>query len=134
MLLQVRDETATGQSLYELSIEFLTERITVRELIRERVRHEVREFNRQQGELTFRGLVQPADAEPALNGQQTEYRLRQHRPIDWGVQFKHALNGFIQNGFFVLIDEQQAESLDQEFLIGPTTHVSFIKLISLVGG
>jgi hypothetical protein len=32
MLLAVRDETATGQSLYEVAIEFLTERITVRDL------------------------------------------------------------------------------------------------------
>jgi hypothetical protein len=33
----VRDETASGQSLWELSLEFLSERITVRELLRERV-------------------------------------------------------------------------------------------------
>lgn len=134
MQLCVRDETATGQSLYELSLEFLTERITVRDLIRERVSHEVREFNRRQGELTFRGLVQPTDTEQILNGAGVAFRLKRHRPIDWEVQFERAMVGFANNGFFVLIDHQQADSLDQEFMIGPTTRVSFVRLIPLVGG
>ena len=64
----VRDESASGQSLYEISLEFLSERITVRELLRERVHHEVREFNRQQDKLIFQGLVEPTDAERTLNG------------------------------------------------------------------
>jgi hypothetical protein len=59
----VRDETPSGQSLWELSLEFLSESITVRELLHERVHHEVREFNRQQDRLVFNGLVQPEDAE-----------------------------------------------------------------------
>jgi hypothetical protein len=45
MLLTVRDETPSGESLYEWSLDFLNERITIRELIRERVHHEVKEFN-----------------------------------------------------------------------------------------
>src|SRR6202034_654311 len=64
----VRHETASGQSLWELSLEFLSERITVRELLRERVHHEVREFNRQQDRLVFHGLGQPEGAERTLNG------------------------------------------------------------------
>jgi hypothetical protein len=64
----VRDETPSGQSLWELSLEFLNERITVRELLRERVYHEVQEFNRQQDRRVFHGLVQPEDAELTLHG------------------------------------------------------------------
>lgn len=134
MLLCIRDETPAGQSLHELSLEFLSERITVRELIGERVHHEVREFNRRQTDLVFRGLVQPANAEQVLNGRTTEYRLKQHRPLDWEAQFARALDGFAKNSFFVVIDEKQAESLDQEFVIGPATNVSFVKLVPLVGG
>jgi hypothetical protein len=130
MLLSIRDETPTGQSLHELSLEFLSERITVRELIRERVHHEVKEFNRRQSDLVFNGLVQPAGAEQVPNG----FRLKQHRPLDWEQQFERALEGFERNGFFVTIDDRQAESLDQEFVIGPATKVSFVKLIALVGG
>jgi hypothetical protein len=75
----VRDETISGQSLYGLSLEFLSERITVRDLLRERVHHEVREFNRQQDKLIFQGLVQPEDTERTLNGS----KLKAHRPLDW---------------------------------------------------
>jgi hypothetical protein len=130
MQLCVRDESASGQSLYEISLEFLSERITVRELLRERVHHEVREFNRQQDKLIFQGLVQPTDAERMLNGS----KLRAHRPLDWEAQFALALEGFTDNAFFVLIDNRQAEELDEEFVVGPTTTVSFVKLTPLVGG
>ena len=126
----VRDETTSGQSLWELTLEFLSESITVRELLRERVHHEVREFNRQQDRLVFNGLVQPEDAERTLNGS----KLKSHRPLDWETQFKLAVEGFSTNAFFILIDNRQAESLDEEFVVGPQTTVSFIKLTPLVGG
>ena len=126
----VRDETASGQSLWELTLEFLSESITVRELLRERVHHEVREFNRQQDRLVFNGLVQPEDAERTLNGS----KLKSHRPLDWEAQFALAVQGFSTNAFFILIDNRQAESLDEEFVVGPQTTVSFIKLTPLVGG
>ena len=130
MLVCVRDETASGQSLYETTLEFLSESVTVRELLRERVHHEVREFNRQQDKLIFHGLVQPTEAERTLNGS----KLRAHRQLDWEVQFALALERFTYNAFFVLIDDLQAEGLDQEFIGGPTTKISFIKLTPLVGG
>lgn len=126
----VRDETVLGQSLYELSLDFLSERITVRELLHERVHHEVREFNRQQSGLVFHGLVQPEDTERTLNGS----RLKAHRPLDWEAQFALAVEGFATNAFFVIIDDRQSETLDETFVVGPQTTVSFIKLTPLVGG
>jgi hypothetical protein len=126
----VRDETVLGQSWYELSLDFLSERITVRELLRERVHHEVREFNRQQSGLLFHGLVQPEDTERTLNGS----RLKAHRPLDWEAQFALAVEGFATNAFFVIIDDRQAETLDETFVVCSQTTVSFIKLTPLVGG
>ena len=134
MQVLIRDETTAGDSLYELALEFLTERITVRDLIRERVYHEVRRFNRRENEVIFHGLVQPTQAEQALNRGKIEYRMKHHRPIDLEEQFARALDGFSKNSFFILIDDKQAASLDQEFTINPATHVSFVKLIPLVGG
>jgi hypothetical protein len=133
-ILKVWDETTSGDLSHVLPLEFLTERITIRELIRERVRQEVQAFNLRQGEMTFAGLVQPTDTERVVNGKRIEYRLKAHRPIDWEEQFARALDAFGRNGFFILIDEKQAEDLDQELVIGPATHVSFLKLIPLVGG
>lgn len=128
--LTIRDETASGKSVGdETVLEFLTERITVRELIRSRVYQEVQDYNLKRPEI-FRGLVQPTDTEQALNG----FRLRKAREIDWKKQFEKACDAFERNGFFVLIDDKQAESLDQEIIIGPPQTVTFVKLVPLVGG
>jgi hypothetical protein len=132
--LTIRDETTSGDVYDERPLEFPTERITVRDLIRERVYQEVQDFNRQQGERVFRGLVQPSDAERVLNGKHTEFRLKEHREIAWKPQFEKAIDAFGRNGFFILIDDKQAESLDQEFVVGHGTLVSFVRLTPLVGG
>ena len=87
MHLCIRDESATGESLHQLSITFLSDRITVRELIRERVHHELKEFNRWKGKLVFQGLVQPSNTEEVLNAGMREYRLKEHRRVDWEVQY-----------------------------------------------
>ena len=130
----IRDETASGNVYNKLPLEFPSERITVRELIRVRVYQEVQDFNRKRDERVFRGLVQPTDAERIVNGQRMEYRLSKHREIDWKSQFEKAIDAFGRNGFLVLIDDKQAESLDQEFVIGHGAEVSFVKLTMLVGG
>lgn len=132
--LTIRDETASGKVYSETPLVFPAERITVRELIRERVYQEVQDFNRVKGQQVFRGLVQPTDTERVLNGQRPEYRLKKPRVIDWKEQFQKAVAAFETNGFMILIDQNQAESLDQEFNIRPITEVSFVRLTMLVGG
>lgn len=126
----IRDETTTGQVTGEITIAFLTERMTVRELIRSRVYQEVKDHNVQSGQQHFRGLVQPTDTEMELNG----YRLRPGRTIDWQKQFDAALDTFQDNRFLILIDDRQAERLDEEIVITPATQISFLKLVPLVGG
>lgn len=125
----VRDETLTGQSIAEHPLDLLTERVTVRELIRSRVYQEVQDYNRRQPE-TFRGLVQPSDAEQTLNG----YRVKKRREIDWKDQFEKACEAFERNGFFILVNSRQPDSLDEELVIDQTSTVSFVKLVPLVGG
>ncbi len=132
--LTIRDETASGEVYHELPLEFPSERITIRDLIRERVYQEVQDFNRKQGESVFRGLVQPTDTERILNDRRIEYRLREYRQLEWKPQFEKAVEAFKRNGFFILIDDKQAESLNQEFTITRGTRVSFVRLIPLVGG
>jgi hypothetical protein len=130
--LTIHDETASGTILYEFPLEFSQARITVRDLIRERVYQEVQDYNLhgRTREGPFRGLVQPKDAELTLNG----FKLRQDREIDWKQQFDKAIEAFARNGFVLLIDDRQAESLDEEVLIQEGTQVSFVKLVPLVGG
>jgi hypothetical protein len=127
--LTVHDETTSGQKTNTFTLDCLTERLTVRELIRARIYQEVQDYNQKQPEY-FRGLVEPTDAERALNG----YKLKANRRIDWEEQFKRALEAFERNGFFVLVGDKQAETLDQEFAVKVDTEVSFVRLMPLVGG
>lgn len=128
----IRDETATGQTVHSFPLEFESESITVRELIRERVYQEVSEYNfrsrREDG--VFRGLVQPTDTERALNG----FKVPKGRDIDWEKQFAQAIDAFGRNGFFIIVDDRQAEALEETIVIRPSTQVSFVKLTPLVGG
>lgn len=130
--LTIRDEELGGQTLGEFSLEFLTERITVRELIRSRVYQEVKDHNakRNQDQVEFRGLVQPADAEKTLNG----FRLKKPRQIDWKKQFDQAIEAFERNQVLILVNERQMESLEEEIEVAPGTDVSFLRLTLLVGG
>jgi len=125
----VRDETVTGQTISEYPLDLLNERVTVRELIQSRVYQEVQDYNRVQGG-TFRGLVQPTDAEQTLNG----YRVARPREIDWKAQFDKACEAFERNGFFVLVDDRQPDALDEELVLTEKSTVAFVKLVPLVGG
>jgi len=127
--LTVRDETTTGQSFDAITLEFLTDHISVRELIRERVYQEVKDYNAKRPR-TFRGLVQPTDAEQTLNG----FKLKKPRMIDWEPQFTKACEAFEANEVIVLVDNRQAESLEEQITIQPATEVTFLKLVPLVGG
>src|SRR5687768_6583220 len=125
----IRDETTAGKVLHEWSLDVLSERMTVRELIRSRVYQEVQDYNLRQPQV-FRGLVQPSDAEQVLNG----FKLRKQRTIEWKPQFEKAIAAFEDNSILILINNHQAESLDEEIEIKPGTQVSFLRLTLLVGG
>jgi hypothetical protein len=127
--LTIRDESTSGETLREFSLDVLSERITVRELIRSRVYQEVKDFNAQQPGV-FQGLIQPADDEQTLNGG----RRRKKRLIDWKRQFERALAAFRANQILILVDDRQLESLDEEIEITPDTRVAFLRLTLLMGG
>ena len=127
--LNIRDENTLGNTDRAFVLDFLTERITVRELIRSRVYQEVKDYNTRQPEI-FHGLVQPTDAEKALNG----YKLRKPRQLNWERQFEKAIAAFLGNGFLILVDDEQVTELEEEIVIAPETAVTFLKLVPLVGG
>jgi hypothetical protein len=136
--LTIRDKTATGKTTGELTLDVLDETITVRELIRSRVYQEVQDHNRRTAQaveavIPFNGLVTPSDEERALNTT-VATRTRRAREIDWKRQFDVACDAFQRNGFFILIDDKQAESLEESIAIRHDTKVSFVRLMPLVGG
>jgi len=129
MKLLIKDETFTGDILNQIEIEIANELTTVKDIIAGRVTSEVERYNNKSTEY-FQGLIQPTDTEKALNG----YKFKKRRLIDAEKQVYVALNQFQNNGYFILIDDIQAESLEQEVLVGKDTQVSFVKLTALVGG
>jgi len=129
MILTLKDATFTGDILNKIQISVENERTTVKDLISARVEAEVKNYNEKLPEY-FKGLVQPTEAEKTLNG----FRLKKRKSIDVEKQILIALDAFLKNGFFILIDNQQAESLEQEVLVGPDKEVHFVKLTQLVGG
>jgi len=129
MTITIKDETFAGKILQELNIEFETELVTIRDIITGRVTKEVEQYNNKLP-VYFNGLIEPSDAEKTLNG----YKLKPKALIDAERQVYIALNAFQNNGFFVLVDNIQSESLDQEIPLRKDLKISFIKLTPLVGG
>lgn len=127
--LKIIDETAGGKVLNEVEVSFQNELTTVQDIINTRVYSEVKAYNNKMPEY-YRGLIQPGEAETTLNG----FKLKQRKKIDAEQQIFTALDAFKRNGFFVLIDNIQAESLEQMVVINPNTTISFLKLTPLVGG
>jgi hypothetical protein len=111
------------------TLTLVSERVTAREIISRRVREEVDAHNATMPEH-FRGLVQPADAEVLLNS----YRMRGPRQIDAERQCQKALEAFERNGFLLLVNDRQVESLDEPIVIGDRADATFIRLVPLVGG
>jgi hypothetical protein len=127
--LALRDETAAGGALASFSLTGLPDRLTVRELLRLRVREEVARHNAAPSRR-FTGLVKPDGAEPTPGG----YRLREPRHLDWQRQADIAERAFAGNGFIMLLDDRQAEDLDEVVDLDACEEVTFIKLVQLVGG
>ena len=134
--LLVRDDPLTGAAPPageddDTAWEFTppTETMTVRALIRERVFQESKD--RAAGVGGRRPLVTPAAREAALNGPRTG----QPAPaVDWKRQFEVACEAFEAGRILVLIDDEQAEALDDTFDVATTSEVTFVRLTLLVGG
>jgi hypothetical protein len=128
-VVQVVDESLSGERRPAVTLRLVSEKVSARELVRQRVEHEVAAYNTHLGEV-YQGLVQPTEAESTLNG----YRMRRPRPLDPQQQVEVAWAAFERNGFVMLVDDRQVESLDDELVLSPGTVISFIKLVPLVGG
>ncbi len=129
--LLIRDETTAslGKTEHTFTVHVSGEKISIRELIHQRVTQEVEEYNNRQPAV-FRMLVQPNDTERTLNG----FKFHKPRLVDPVTQYEKAIEAFEGNGFIVLVDNHQVESLDTEISLRPETSVTFLKLVPLVGG
>jgi len=125
----IKDETTGGKTLHSVQVELTSSLVSVAEIIEMRVVAEVNYYNKKR-EVNYYGLIQPEGAEIAVNG----FRLQKFRLIDAKKQVSVANDAFKKNGFFILIDNTQAESLEQVFVLHQDSEISFVKLTPLVGG
>lgn len=123
------DETASGKKVNELTLHFPSHLTTVKQIVELRVRSEVAAYNKRRDDY-FVGLVQPSETEKTVNG----FKMKKLHEIDVEKQVYVALDAFTKNGYFVLIDHMQAESLEQQIVLTDQSEISFVKLTPLVGG
>lgn len=122
----IKDENLSGNILNEITLKFNNEYISALELIRERIKAEIERYKKDVSSYK-NGLVLPTNLEARLNKKSLP-------DIDLEKQLYIALDSFQKNGFFILVDDEQIESVEQKILVDETTSVSFIKLTPLVGG
>ena len=127
--LTIKDSSFSGNIIHQQEIAFPSREVTIRDIITARVHKEVARYNNSRNEVyTF---IQPTFKETLLNQQK---RLGQRPKIDAEKQVYVALDGFQKNGFFVLVNERQVESLDEQVALDPTPDIQFLRLMPLVGG
>ena len=111
----IQDETTLGgvQNTFDLWIG--TTEASGREIIRQRVMQEVAAHNA--GKQSD-GLIRPKS-----------------KQVSAETQIARAFAAFEENGFLMLVDNQQITDLDTTFyIIANKTTVTFLRLIPLVGG
>lgn len=124
--LTITDESAAGTILQKIALQFEREYITVAELIEARIKEEIKRYLENVTDYK-NGLVLPTNLEQRLN-------KRKEIKIDIEKQLYIAIEAFQNNGFIILVDDQQLEDVQQKVLVDEAATVSFIKLTPLVGG
>ncbi len=124
LTLTIQDKNVGGGIGNEFSMNVLKDRLTVRELIRARVYQEVNDYK----------LVKTEKAADLTKSLVKPDKNRDLKDIDLEQQVQIACKAFESNQIIILINEKQADSLDDQIELTDESVVSFLKLTQLVGG
>jgi hypothetical protein len=114
--------------------------ITVRELIGVRVDLELEAHRDREADVRSRTMQGISGRELQLNGAQKALRPSLFLGCGAGKSLARdqlieaAEQGFLRNRFFILLDDRQAENLDDELQLDQTGNVTFLQLTPLQGG
>jgi hypothetical protein len=117
LTIQAQDQATDGRTLREFVLEFLTERVTARDLLRSRVFQEVSEENARRALAADRGKGP-----------------RRTASLDYEGEATKALAAFEAGRVLVLVGDRQLEDATTEVVLAPSTTVTFVRLVPLVGG
>ena len=114
--------------------------ITVRELIGVRVDLELEAHRDREADARRRAMPGVSSRELQLNGAEKALRPSIFFACRGGESpardrmIEAAEQGFLRNRFFILLDDRQAEHLDDQLELDKTGKVTFLQLIPLQGG
>jgi len=114
--------------------------ITVRELIGVRVDLELEAHRERKADVRSRAMPGVSSRELQLNGVEKALRpslfhaCRGGESLERDRLIEAAEQGFLSNRFFILLDDRQAEHLDDELELDKTGQVTFLQLTPLQGG
>ena len=114
--------------------------ITIRELIAVRVDLELEAHRDREAEARSRAMPGVSSRELQLNGAEKALRPSVFRacgsgePVARDRMIEAAEQGFLRNRFFILLDDRQAERLDDQLELDKTGEVTFLQLTPLQGG
>jgi hypothetical protein len=110
----------------DLLVPLLT--ISAREILRLRIEAEVERYNATRGASHL--LIQPAPRESELNGS----REARFRELKVAPQIALAIEAVEKRRVIMLLNGRQVTSLDETFVLTPSSEARFIRLVPLVGG
>lgn len=133
MQITIQEETFVGKVLNKIALEIDKEEMTIAELIRRKVEYSVAAHNTAiEAENKKDGTEHVV--ENILNKNSSQTYAFKRELVDTETETYRAWEAFKTNQLIVLIDNSQAESLEQEVLFNQDTVASFLKLTQLVGG
>ncbi len=127
--INIVDKTLSGIETNNLMLDFENENATLRDIITKRILTEVEKYN-QKLHIPYFGLITPDSYENTLNNN----TVNSKNIVDAEKQIYIALDAFLKNQFFVLINDEQVDNLEQIISVSHIREINFVKLVPLVGG
>ncbi len=110
-------------------------RMTLRDLITKIVLHEVEAFRHRQEQGRLAQVLSPAEIEAGASRGKIESGERDMaQEVDDDAAVGTALQAFEDGLYFVFLDDEQQESLDQTVFVNDDSRVMFVRLVALAGG
>jgi len=110
-------------------------RLTLRDLIRRVVREEVSGFQARQQERRLIQILTERQIEQAVaRGKVISGGSDLDQTVDPEAAVAAALLAFVDGLFFVFLDDEQKTELDSPISLKSDSHLTFLRLVALVGG
>lgn len=141
--IQIRSRIIGGEaSVPNVALDLLTETLTIRDLITHTVEEQIRDlhiqrqmdFDNIQHILNRHYLTDVEIQAQAQTGAIKMPELPDNSPIFITQETEKALTAFEKGVYVIVIDGEQAQSLNDTVTLRPTSKVTFLRLTPLKGG